>query len=340
MFLDCKDELENLINNEYKKRYPDINRKSKLILPTSYGYIRNNDILYLTVKEVAKNMQNDSNAFDSWALAIKYWVPSIKKVVLKWDRYEDKNEGNYQRFLYRVKKATEVYHQWLEVDNSCKPYLDDSLIKPEGEYLVNAPSYIFQEVATRTEAKIERMFIASYNDVLANAVDMDNNLLYNQLPVGLFKDEIADQNAIFSSGKADIWGLSYDKKELHIFELKKPGASPMGIYSELFFYAMFEKDIIDRKFIYKDKDKIKCYRGICELIKLEHETIKAHFLATKVHPLIDSGMVDMINEALKPYDIQFDYIRYNIDVEPVKDKKIYIKQGWVSAVRNMKAISK
>lgn len=312
---ECKEELEQLINEEYRSRYPEINRRNKLNLPGYYNYFVDNETLYLTINDVTANMYDDPGAFDSWALVIKNWVLGINNIKLRWKRPDNINDLHYQRFLYRVQKATEVFYQWLEVDDSCINLLDDLQIKSGNKYLVNVPKQEVQNKASNDEAKVERAFVNIFYDILANAVQMNDNSFYNQLPVGLFKNEIADSNAIFPSKNAmiDIWGLNPDKKELHIFELKKEDAKrKMGIYSELFFYTMFEKDIIDGNFVFPDN--VEPCRGICELMKLEHKSIKAHFLANKLHPLIDKNMMDIINEALEQYDIEFDFIKYNLDI--------------------------
>lgn len=311
MCVDCRTELIKLIKEELTAGGKV---SSHVNLSTEFDYFRCNNILYLTIKNVKENMQKDGGAFDSWALVIKNWVSDIDKIILKWDKPENTKDPHYQRFLYRVEKATEVY-EWLEVEGSCKPLLDDLLIKSGHRFVVNVPISEAQENAAKEEAKVERMFVNCYNQTLANAANIDNTTLHNQLPVGLFKDDIADANRIFPSSNAmiDIWGLNKDKTELHIFELKEPNKYPVGIYSELFFYSMFEKDIINEKFIYKDKDKIKDYRGINELIKSNCKSLKAHFLTTKLHPLIDSKMINLINNALKSKNIQFDYIKYHMN---------------------------
>lgn len=315
MCVECKKELERLINEEYKRRNPDIKFVQNFELSTSFDYFRDNEILYLTIKKVAGYMQKDAGAFDSWALVIKNWVKGISKIVLKWERPEDINNLHYQRFLYRLQKSTTVYNHWLEIDKICKPLLDDLFIKPANQYVVNVPLKDAQKNAQNPEAKIERIFVKCHNDILTTAANMDNKLLYNQLPVGLFKSCIAKANRIFPSSNAmiDIWGLNKGKKELHIFELKEPYENSVGIYSELFFYSMFEKDIINGNFIYKNRNRIKCFRGICDFLNSGHKSIRAHFLATKLHPLIDSEMMNLINKALKKYNIQFDFIRYLID---------------------------
>lgn len=302
---DYKDELKHLMNAE---------------LSSYYKYEKCGNVLYLTIKKVTANMQYNCGAFDSWAVAIKHRMDIFKKIILRWQRAEDITDYDYQRFLYRVDKATKVY-EWLEVDKECKCLLDDLLIKHGNMYVVNVPGDEAKENANRPEAKTERMFVKYSNEILASAAEIDNTVLYNQLPVGLFKDEVIAKNRIWK-GALDIWGLSTNRnnneKELHIFELKEPDAKlMMGIYSELFFYAMFEKDIIDGNFKYKDIDKIKNFRGICNLINSDCKSIKAHFLATKLHPLIDQELISKINDVLKSWNIQFDFIKY----EDIKCKK-------------------
>lgn len=313
MYVDCRKELEKAIKDEYKIRM-QVQKYTPYKLPTCYKYYRKNKDLYLTIEKVNANMQDNCGAFDSWSLVIKNWLTDIDRIILKWEKPEDTHNPNYQRFLYRVQKATQVY-SWLVVEESCIPLLEELMIKLQNQYVVNVPNKEAQENAANPEAKIERTFVNYYNVTLTNAVNIDNTILHNQLPVGLFKDRVAEENEIFPSKNAmvDIWGINQRDHELHLFELKKPDADPMGIYSELFFYTMFENDVIQGRFIYKDVNPTIKYRGINYLINSQRKSIKAHFLVAKLHPLMDKAMIDLINASLKAYDIEFDYIKYVID---------------------------
>ena len=326
MCIECRIKLDKLIKEKYKqnnfgKRYP-FNK----VLTTGFDYCRDDKILYMTIKNVIANMQNYCGAFDSWALIIKNWVSEIDRIILVWERPENINNPHYQRFLYRVQKATEIFN-WMEVEEECKPLLDDLRIKPDKEYVVNVPLREVKANVNNKEGIIERMFVKCHNNTLATAIGMDNNILYNQLPVGLFKNNIATANEILPGGNAmiDLWGLNIEERELHIFEIKAPNKDPIGIYSELFFYAMFEKDIINKKFIYKNISTIKDYRGIHYYLNIKHKRaevkyIRAHFLVTKLHPLMDEKLMETINDALNGSDIKFDCIYYHLDIERKNNK--------------------
>ncbi|GKU29297.1 hypothetical protein [Clostridium folliculivorans] len=311
MCVECKETLERLIREEFKKTDPEPNSKSGIKLPSSFEYLRNNGSLYLKVKEAAGKMQDDCGAFDSWALAIKNWVPEINEIILKWEKPQNILDSNYQRFLYRVEKSTEIF-DWLKVDITCKNLLQDLVIKKDLVYLVNEPTQDEKKDAEKGEATYERLFMHDYKDILANAVGMTNSIFHNQLPCGVFKDRIDSENRIMI-GFIDIWGLNEEAKVFNLFELKKPDENPISIISEAFFYAMVRKSILDKQFEYEDKPRLKNFRGIIDLISSKHDHINVHLLASKLHPLIDSKMLVLINGALKKYNINFDFIIYSID---------------------------
>ncbi|MPN32177.1 hypothetical protein SDC9_179653 [bioreactor metagenome] len=143
---------------------------------------------------------------------------------------------------------------------------------------------------------------------------MNESTFYNQLPVSLFKNNVDDNSRIFE-GFLDIWGIDEAKEEVNIFELKKPDNYPLGIISELLFYTLFQRDILDKKIIYKNIENIKDYRGIKSLINSNCTKVKGYFLTTKLHPLIDEKLITFMNFHLKSYDIQLESIKYCVDKE-------------------------
>lgn len=313
-------ELVDMIRREFEL---ETGKKNGSIgLPNSYDYGISGGSLHLKIKNANMNMQKDPGAFDAWALAIKRWT-SIKKIMLSWEKPASKHP-NYQRFLYRVKKSTSIY-DWLEVDKGFEHLLDDFSIKDSGKYVVNLPTEEASEEAKDTEARRELIFTRDNNQELAKIAGMDQEKLYRQLPVGVFKEKVSEGNAIFS-GKAatiDLWGLNESEKELHLFELKakniasKSGNKPMGIYSQLFFYTMIQDDLI--KGLFKSENpRNSNYRGFKYLTDYGYKnikSIKSHFLVDEIHPLIDNELIYLINEAFKTKDknIKFDIIKYELD---------------------------
>ena len=66
---------QNIILDLLKKVKPNV------AMPSTYGYIYNERIKNLTllvkVKGLKANMQDDEAAFDSWAIALKYYLKNI-----------------------------------------------------------------------------------------------------------------------------------------------------------------------------------------------------------------------------------------------------------------------
>lgn len=319
MYTQCKEEVERLIKEklerftkeEFKKGNLQLKSNSSIKLPSSFEYFRDNRSLYLKIKEATGKMQDDCGAFDSWAIAIKNWVPEIDEIILKWEEPQNILELNYQKFLYRVEKLTEIF-DWLKLDVTAKALLQHLVIKKDVVYLVNEPTREEKKDAEKSEATYERLFMRDYKDILANVVGMTNNIFHNQLPCGVFNDKVELKNRIMI-GFIDIWGLNKEDKVFNLFELKKPDENPISIISEAFFYAMVRKSILDEKFTYEDKPRVKNFRGIIDLINSKHDHINVHLLESKLHPLIDPAMLTLMNDALKKYNISFDFIRYSVD---------------------------
>lgn len=106
---------------------------------------------------------------------------------------------------------------------------------------------------------------------------------YDQMPCRMFLKPKSEKTKIFNSGFFDLWGV--DKNGcLSIFELKKEGNEPLGIVSELFFYAMIARDMREAG---RD-EKSDGLRGIDEFIDTrDNEIIKAYFLAPGLHPFLE-----------------------------------------------------
>lgn len=308
---DDGDKIISALRESYKKRTDKKNWSITLPGKVKFFWNGSEIKIHLDKNSVCENMQKDVAAFDSWALAFKNWLVEVDEVILTWDKPDSTDDMDYQKFLFRVAKVREVFH-WFKVDKKCEDLLMDSKIQQGGAYFVNEPDSESKECAVKGEARYERLFINEYTETLADSVNMDNNMFFNQLPVGLFKDSVCDDSKIFE-GFLDIWGINISTGCLNIFELKKPDNYPVGILSELFFYAMFEKSIIEKFINYEEKLRDKSHRGNKYLLYCRPEKIKAHFLTSTLHPLIDAEMIKLVNSALNKYNIEFDYLMYSID---------------------------
>ena len=110
----------------------------------------------LSKESVCKNMQEDSVAFEGWAIVVKHWT-EYEKVILEWEdpgsslnkikekSLEDKQFNkevknkmeHYQRFLFRVKNFKEHFKSWFYVSVKCETALDKLEIKNKEKYLLN-----------------------------------------------------------------------------------------------------------------------------------------------------------------------------------------------------------
>lgn len=314
---DDGDKIIEALRSSYEIRTGSKNNHITLPGNAQFFMEKNKIRIYLGVKSVCENMQENEAAFESWALAFKNWLGDINEVSLEWDRPTNINNGHYQRFLYRVCKFRELF-SWFLIGASSQELLKELklIAYKDAKYIINFPSNAQSEETNGTEAYYEHLFVDKYKYLLTSVADVYEDKIFRQLPVGLFKDRVNKDTAIFTGGKSaiDIWGISKDSKRLSIFELKAPDVNKIGIISELFFYAVFEEDMLNKRFIYDES--IICNRGINEILELqnfEHKNIDAFILATNIHPLIDMKMIELLNQsfAQKQRNIKFGYICYS-----------------------------
>ena len=86
-------------------------------IPSQYEYIydsKKKDLtLRVKIKGLKSNMQDDEAAFESWAIALKYYLKDIiDTVTIDWERDFVKGEEgylHYNRFVYRLLKFVQTY---------------------------------------------------------------------------------------------------------------------------------------------------------------------------------------------------------------------------------------
>lgn len=263
-------------------------------LPEKMDFKLENKCLTITLQEegLKSNMQENSAAFESWAVALKYHLADeIAEVVIDWQKPEEmdaKQEQLYNRFLYRITKFTETY-PWAK---AAKP-----IEKLPSALVCNFPKKEASPLSAYKEGR-EGWLECKY--VEKNKF----KVMARQLPVGLFTGEVSEETRFTTDGALDIWAAKED--EIFLFELKKEGNKPLGIISELMFYAHAVSDIMRHKIEYKstpelEKSKSKQYREFGKFYELyENQSVKklhAVFLVDERHPLITSGLIDFINDS-------------------------------------------
>lgn len=306
---------EELIK-QIRKNYLSVTgqKNNRLQLPKHIGFNNLDDgkILVSIKKEhVIENMQNNNSAFESWIFAIKRW--SIHdSFVLKWARPENTSNAHYQRFLYRVEKFNKLYN-WFEIDQECSKYLSDLKVNSSDLLILNIPKSkskppenLAGNPSKMTENKLE--WYIHESDLFTRKYGLVK--LKRQLPVGLFYEKVNSDNYIFTgqSSAIDLWGID-NNNAVNIFELKKFDNKPIGIISELFFYTMVIYDLIQKRFLLsKESNTIFPDRGDPGEI-VNKSSIKSFFTANVLHPLLDSSLIDLMNEmGTTKVPITFDHI--------------------------------
>ncbi len=245
------------------------------------------------------NMQKDSATFEGWMFAIMINLPSaIESVELTWERplSLDKNaQLHYNSFLLRVKWCLENY-TWFHVGEDVKKELN-GFMNDLGSLVMNRPNKPCKEDAQNYEHQLEREIFKILGDKAGH-----------QLPVGLFKDVVSDKNALTPGGgsQIDLWKTEGDA--FKVFELKIPSNKPVGIVSELMFYAnIFHRLMVTGQIKYEDDAFTEAvnYRGFDiirdAIIKKQVKFINAVFLAENLHTLFNSEaarerLLDKLNE--------------------------------------------
>jgi len=290
---------------------------------------KSNRKLLLSMSEncVAKNMQDDSAAFEAWILILKYWI-GYDSFELSWVPCKNSKDHHYQRFLYRVYHFNKLFNKWFSISQESVRNMTELRIdfnSKRNSYVLNVPGDRKNKPPTNenSEAGLEWKFIHSKIDSLATTADLDRKKVDRQLPVGLFLGSKKKGNEIFPRGKSaiDVWGIGNNRKTLNIFELKKleKNKVKVGIISELFFYTMIMDDA--RKGFFKFTEDRR--DGIDPKKEINFRNIKkihSYILAPELHPLVTKEVLEPLNNVLKGRGIRFGYIQF--------DKNLSCEKKW------------
>ena len=231
-------------------------------LPSGLGFSFSDDTLEIVLnsKSVFGNMQDDSSAFEGWILCIKSELENkgyqVKKVNIKFcDSFQMGDSPKEKQFCYRLFKCSRNYGWKIP---------EDAMI------MANV------EVAQNAEARLERIYI--------EAQKKKGTVINQQLPIGLFKDKVADVNRLTLTSFLDMWEI--EEGTMRIYELKAKGNNKIGIISELLYYTNMMSDILNGRFSFEPNSKD--YRGVETLKKsigkIKH--LEGVFLTDTLHPLI------------------------------------------------------
>lgn len=239
-----EEKMEGILSYLGNKQYPRIEVKSEKIF-----------IAFNAIDIQAKGMHNDKTAFEGWLFALRDCLKRENTVIVLSLDGEINDKGRYyigntylSRFLYRVLRFKEQYG-WLELDEPLKnhvKYFEEYI--SEGVFTNNigagraneskgnhSENYMEGELAKKGELK----------KILSHLPDLDigDNPVNRQLPVGLFSKEVATSNRVFTDGHSaiDLWTWNGD--ELDVVELKAHNSKTVEIISEIFFYTNYMRDL-------------------------------------------------------------------------------------------------
>lgn len=274
--------------------------KGNFKLPKNMAFSIEGDVLHVNMSSIGltSNMQTDNAAFEGWAICLKAWFPTIKKVIVdSKDKVFPVGDVHYNRFLYRLIKFTDVF-PWAET----RDFGDEiAKFKVNNSIVVNVPKRKAQDNAEHGEAQLER------NYCLSERAKYD--VMDHQLPVHLFNKEVKKQYSITPNSFLDIWSIKGN--ELNIFELKLSTNKKVGIISELMFYVNVMSDIMKHNIIIPSDSK---YRSFDKLYKLYQDKtcsqINGIFLTDKLHPLIEQKkdeILTIINEGNFIIDTRYNH---------------------------------
>ena len=307
----------------------------KVELPSEVDCVlENNDcIIRLNPQKVqVKNMQEDANAFEAWAVALYIALGKSGKITLdvngsfKQMGYEQTG-GHWSRFLYRALRFSEQY-KWFKLGGEVetevkkfKEYLENNSFTnnlPEGEAGIKG--------AHNDENVVEATF-AEYTEFREK---IGGNPVSRQLPVGLFR--ITDESEkgklykytkdkkVFTGGKSaiDLW--SWREDEFEVIELKTKNIMA-GIITEIFFYTNYMYDFLVgnpetfRLNRYNNESKNDC-RGYKNISGNEFRKVRGIMLADKYHPILNSD--EVLKVLNKNGDVGIKYVQakyeFNIDI--------------------------
>ena len=148
-------------------------------LPSSYGctYKKDEKELTLLVKNegLKANMQNNEAAFESWAIALKYYLKDIETITIDWERdFSNGEDGflHYNRFVYRLAKFVQTY-SWAR----------------SARTIPAIPTMLYCNVGTEEAASADKHSLGSEGWLECKYVEehsMDYDVINHQFPVGLF----------------------------------------------------------------------------------------------------------------------------------------------------------
>jgi hypothetical protein len=180
----------------------------------------------------------------------------------------------------------------------------------------------------KMERQIESWFTFGDGKKLLCALwGLDEEKLFNQLPIGVFYEKIVSNAAIFTrgAGAVDLWGISKDGQTLHIIELKCGDNINLGVISEMLFYTLVIYDTCISKNSLFTFGKYKNSPDKEDTVAIKNNGNKfkrlySHILAERYHPLFNDNVMTLIRDGLSNLDIGFDRATYDYKKKIILDE--------------------
>lgn len=287
-------------------------KNSHLQFPKHIGsYWGSDDTLHMTLSALKikrENMQYDHNAFEGWAAAIYCAYDRNIKIrlcidhELEYERYE--GHGHLCRFLYRAMRFSDNYDWFSLGPNLERHVLDFKRYLQSNTFINNMPR---GEARSKSDHNDESLMEEEFakDGVLAERlggkIDVGNNTVFRQLPIGIFKGAVKRDTKVFTGGKSaiDLW--TWNGSDLCIVELKTNNEM-VGIVTEIFFYSHCIADLVLPGGAFELNTEIDDNRGYAELLAHRSEFDKIHgiMLADSFHPLVNDKVVSVLNSGKDP----------------------------------------
>lgn len=340
-------ELEKMMKQAYAKmpllskraKTPNLKWPRDIEVTEEMGKIT----LHINENAIQSNMQSNVSAFEGWLLVLKELVCKDYRFSVEF-RQGDKTDKHYQRFLFRLSLFDSLYGRgsddpWFKLNQPIRAFLKSDcryiLYRDQDKLICNIGkggrgNGKVNDAATLSalgESELEWRLCKDGADRECLKNVFNTGIIYRQFPVGIFYGEPpSDANALFPGKKAcvDLVADGNDKKSFWIFELKKKGNIPLGILSELLFYAAIVRDMVAGRIKTQRPSDNDCY----DSTNLDgKEIINACFLAPDFHPLLIEPIIDNLNNAfaqLKKRDSMCTVVFHKSIIDMDKTGKLFI----------------
>jgi hypothetical protein len=254
----------------------------------------------LSAEGITANMQSNEAAFEGWCLALRRWCKV--EVVLQWTPpSEDATPSqlrHYERFLYRVARFQSLF-DWFRIEARHEIEVNMARALERRPLLLNVGGArgLEQESASvgDSESALEHRLLSSSE--FAAHYGFAHGTRDRQIPVGLFSEKIGRESQIFPGGKGAIDLVCLNAETIWLFELKAGGNIPVGTVTELFFYTSLIRDAL-RGGPFTFAQALSEARIQPEALS-KVTRIEGVMLGHDVHPLLDSGLISILNEAVE-----------------------------------------